>query len=75
MLNPDSRLTRTPDFDGTTARFTGTFKTPARNVTPAARASATPTGVTFGPTGVGQGRALAKTDTTSYFKDYVVTPK
>jgi hypothetical protein len=39
MLKPVSRLTRVPDFEGTTARLTGTFKTPARNVIPAAIAS------------------------------------
>src|SRR5262245_44198411 len=49
-LNPVSILTRTPDFEGTTATLIGTFRTPARNVLPAASASATPTGVIFGPT-------------------------
>ena len=49
VLKPASRLTRTPDFEGTTARFTGTFNPPARNVMPAAMARAAPTGVMLGP--------------------------
>ena len=36
-------------FEGTTARFTGTFSPPARNVMPAAMARAAPTGVMLGP--------------------------
>src|SRR5882672_5837314 len=46
---PVSMLTRVPYFEGTTAKFMGTLSTPARNVTPADRARATPPGVTFGP--------------------------
>ena len=45
MLKPVSTLTRVPDFDGTAAKLTGTFNVPARNVIPAAIASATPAGV------------------------------
>ena len=49
MLKPVSTLIRVPAFDGTTATFIGTLRLPLRNVTPAARASATPAGVMLGP--------------------------
>ena len=48
-LNPESTLTRVPDFDGTTATFTGMLSAPVRNVIPVARTSAVPAGVMFGP--------------------------
>jgi hypothetical protein len=50
MLKPVRKLTRVPAFDGTTATFIGTLMKPDLMVTPAANASATPAGVTFGPT-------------------------
>ena len=34
MFQPVRKLTRTPDLEGTTATFTGTFRLPARNVVP-----------------------------------------
>jgi hypothetical protein len=50
MVKPVRKLTRVPTFVGTTATFMGTFSAPARTVVPAESASATPAGVTFGPT-------------------------
>ena len=48
-LNPESRLTRVPTLDGTTAMFTGMLSAPVRNVMPVASTRPVPSGVTFGP--------------------------
>jgi hypothetical protein len=42
-------LTRGPDFDDTTAKFSGTFSAPDRTLMPAAITSPIPAGVMFGP--------------------------
>jgi lysophospholipase L1-like esterase len=49
ILNPVMTLTRSPDFDDASAKFSGTFSAPERTVMPAATTRAVPTGVTFGP--------------------------
>ena len=72
MLNPASRLTRTPDFDGTTARLTGTLRLPTGKLTPTAAAKATPTGVKFGPTA--NSMPFAVRTPTSQLKLGIATP-
>ena len=48
-LKPERTLTRMPDFDGYNGDIQRDVERPARNVAPAAMASAVPAGVIFGP--------------------------